>query len=116
MILVDDRRVYLGSQNFSAGSLDDNRELGIILSTGAIIRSLERTFAGDYSQATPFGTPRHGTQPKPKPKPSPKPSPPAPQQTCTVSANWDSSYQDWDVYVQGPADVDATATADGHSH
>jgi phosphatidylserine/phosphatidylglycerophosphate/cardiolipin synthase-like enzyme len=110
MILVDGRRVFLGSQNFSAGSLDDNRELGIILSTGAIIRSLEGTFAGDYAHATPFPTSRHSTTSKPKPKP------PAPQQTCSVSADWDGSYQDWNVYVQGPADVDATATADGHSY
>lgn len=116
MILVDGRRVFLGSQNFSAGSLDDNRELGIILTSGAIIRSLERTFARDYAHATPFRTPGRSNTPKPKPKPSPKPSPPAPQQTCSVSANWDDSYQDWNVYVQGPADVDATATADGHSH
>jgi cardiolipin synthase len=109
MILVDGRRAFLGSQNFSAGSLDDNRELGIILSTGATIRSLEGTFAGDYAHATPFRTSRHRTTSKPKPSP-------APQQTCSVSANWDGSYQDWNVYVQGPADVDATATADGHSY
>jgi phosphatidylserine/phosphatidylglycerophosphate/cardiolipin synthase-like enzyme len=112
MILVDDRRVFLGSQNFSAGSLDDNRELGIVLSTGAIIRSLERTFAGDYAHAEPFPAPGHSTNPKP----TPKPSPPTQHQTCSVSASWDSNYQDWNVYVQGPADVDATATADGHSH
>jgi cardiolipin synthase A/B len=112
MILVDGRRAFLGSQNFSAGSLDDNRELGIILSTGAIIRSLEGTFAGDYAHATPFRTSRHTTTSTPKPKPSP----PAPQQTCSVSASWDGSYHDWNVYVQGPADVDATATADGHSY
>jgi cardiolipin synthase A/B len=110
MILVDGRRVFLGSQNFSAGSLNDNRELGIVLSTAAIIRSLERTFAGDYAHATPFRRPGHRTTPKPKP------SPPAPQPTCSVSANWDGSYHDWNVYVQGPADVDATATANGHSH
>jgi phosphatidylserine/phosphatidylglycerophosphate/cardiolipin synthase-like enzyme len=110
MILVDGRRVFLGSQNFSAGSLDDNRELGIILSTGAIIRSLKGTFARDYAHATPFRTSGHSTTSKPKPKP------PAPQQTCSVSANWDGSYHDWNVYVQGPADVDATATADGHSY
>jgi phosphatidylserine/phosphatidylglycerophosphate/cardiolipin synthase-like enzyme len=103
MILVDGRRVFLGSQNFSAGSLDDNRELGIILSTRAIVRSLEGTFAGDYAHATPFRTTGHGTKPKPN-------------QTCSVSASWDDGYQDWNVYVQGPADVDATATADGHSH
>ena len=112
MILVDSRRVFLGSQNFSAASLDDNRELGIILSTGAIVRSMERTFAGDYAHAAPFRSPGHATTTKPKPKPSP----PALQQTCSVSANWDTNYQDWNVYVQGPADVDATATADGHSH
>ena len=110
MILVDGHRVFLGSQNFSAGSLDDNRELGIILSTGAIIRSLEGTFGGDYAHATPFRTSGHSTTSKPKPKPS------APPQTCSVSASWDGSYQDWNVYVQGPADVDATATADGHSY
>jgi phosphatidylserine/phosphatidylglycerophosphate/cardiolipin synthase-like enzyme len=63
MILVDGRRVFLGSQNFSAGSLDDNRELGIILSTGAIIRSLEGTFAGDYAHATPFPTSRLPSRP-----------------------------------------------------
>jgi len=112
MILVDSRRVFLGSQNFSAASLDDNRELGIILSTGAIVRSMERTFAGDYAHAAPFRSPGHATTTKPKPKPSP----PALQQTCSVSANWDTNYQDWNVYVQGPADVDATASADGHSH
>ena len=61
MILVDGRRAFLGSQNFSAGSLDDNRELGIILSTGAIIRSLGGTFAGDYAHATPFRTPGDST-------------------------------------------------------
>ena len=59
MILVDGRRVFLGSQNFSAGSLDDNRELGIILDTEAIIDPLESTFAGDYSHATPFRAPGH---------------------------------------------------------
>jgi cardiolipin synthase len=112
MILVDGRRVFLGSQNFSAGSLDDNRELGTILSTGAMIRSLEATFAGDYAHAAPFRASRNTTTSTPEPKPSP----PAPQQTCSMSAHWDGSYRDWNVYVQGPADVDATATADGRSH
>ena len=110
MILVDGRRAFLGSQNFSAGSLDDNRELGIVLDAGAIIRSLQGTFAGDYSHATPFRAPGHRTTTS---KPQPKP---APQPTCSVSASWDAGYRDWNVYVQGPADVDATASADGHSY
>jgi cardiolipin synthase A/B len=114
MILADGDRVFVGSQNFSAGSLADNRELGIILSSGAIIRSLADTFAGDYAHAPPFRSSRRSTTSKPKPKP--QPSPPAPPQTCSVSASWDGSYRDWNVYVQGPADVDATATADGHSY
>jgi len=97
MILTGGRRVFLGSQNFSAGSLDDNRELGIILSTRAIIRSLQASFARDYAHATPF----HAS---------------ASRQTCSVSsADWDASYGDWNVYVQGPAEVDATASADGHT-
>jgi cardiolipin synthase A/B len=54
MILVDGRRAFLGSQNFSAGSLDDNRELGIIVSAGPVIRSLKGTFASDYAHATPW--------------------------------------------------------------
>jgi phosphatidylserine/phosphatidylglycerophosphate/cardiolipin synthase-like enzyme len=106
MILVDGRRAFLGSQNFSAGSLDDNRELGITVEAGDIIDSLEGTFGGDYSHATPLPASGHSTPT----------SNPTPHQTCTVSASWDSSYRDWNVYVQGPADVDATATADGHSH
>jgi phosphatidylserine/phosphatidylglycerophosphate/cardiolipin synthase-like enzyme len=99
MILVDGDRVFLGSQNFSAGSLDDNRELGITLDTGAIIDALEGTFAGDYAHATPFRAAGRSTT----------------TSTCSVSASWDRSYQNWNVYVHGPADVDATATADGHS-
>jgi phosphatidylserine/phosphatidylglycerophosphate/cardiolipin synthase-like enzyme len=110
MLLVDGRRAFLGSQNFSAGSLDANRELGIVLGTAAIIRSLQGTFAGDYAHATPFATSGQGTASNPNPQP------PASRQTCSVSASWDGSYHDWNVYVQGPADVDATAAADGHSH
>jgi cardiolipin synthase len=99
MILADGSRVFLGSQNFSAGSLDANRELGIVLGSSAIIRSLQGTFAADYAGATPFQAAGAGKS----------------KQTCSVSASWDSSYRDWNVYVQGPAAVDATASADGHS-
>jgi phosphatidylserine/phosphatidylglycerophosphate/cardiolipin synthase-like enzyme len=54
MILVDGARAFVGSENFSAGSLDDNRELGLILSQPDIIASLARTFASDWAGARPF--------------------------------------------------------------
>jgi Putative Ig domain/PLD-like domain len=40
---------FVGSENFSSGSLNDNRELGLITSDTAIISGLETTFDGDFS-------------------------------------------------------------------
>jgi phosphatidylserine/phosphatidylglycerophosphate/cardiolipin synthase-like enzyme len=37
----------VGSQNFSTESLEYNRELGILLSTGAVIEQLLAMFRGD---------------------------------------------------------------------
>lgn len=54
MILVDNTRAFVGSENFSAGSLDDNRELGIITSDKGVIVQLGTTFSGDYASATPY--------------------------------------------------------------
>jgi cardiolipin synthase len=56
MILVDSNRVFLGSENFSSGSLTNNRELGIVLSTSNVISQLQTTFAADWRGATPYGT------------------------------------------------------------
>jgi phosphatidylserine/phosphatidylglycerophosphate/cardiolipin synthase-like enzyme len=47
-------RAFVGSENFSATSLDQNRELGIIVSNMDIIQSLEATFDHDWDGATPF--------------------------------------------------------------
>jgi len=47
-------RAFVGSQNFSAGSLGENRELGIITQDPGIITSLMKTFAADWHAATPF--------------------------------------------------------------
>ncbi len=54
MIVADGARAFVGSENFSTTSLDDNRELGIITSDPAIIASLTRTFAADWRNAIPF--------------------------------------------------------------
>ena len=47
-IVADGRRAFVGSQNLSAASLDDNRELGIIVADQRVIGTLEDTFAGDW--------------------------------------------------------------------
>jgi phosphatidylserine/phosphatidylglycerophosphate/cardiolipin synthase-like enzyme len=54
MILVDGVRVFLGSENFSASSLDDNRELGLIITQPSIISDLTQVFDGDYAHAQAF--------------------------------------------------------------
>jgi cardiolipin synthase A/B len=47
-------QMYVGSENFTTNSLRNNRELGLILSGKAVLRSVARTFAGDFAKATPF--------------------------------------------------------------
>ncbi len=48
-IVVDGRRALVGSQNLSAASLDQNRELGVILADSDAIRTLEGTFEVDWA-------------------------------------------------------------------
>ncbi len=47
-------RAFIGSENFSAASLGENRELGIVLSDKNIIASLVKTFTADWRDAIPF--------------------------------------------------------------
>ena len=54
MILTDGNKVFLGSENFSSSSLDDNRELGLTLTDSSVINSLEATFSQDWQGATAF--------------------------------------------------------------
>lgn len=49
LMLVDGTRAYVGSENFSAASLDLNRELGLIVAAPQIIQMLETTFMTDYA-------------------------------------------------------------------
>jgi len=42
-------RMFVGSENFSRTSLDDNRELGLIISGPAVLSAMARTFAADFS-------------------------------------------------------------------
>jgi phosphatidylserine/phosphatidylglycerophosphate/cardiolipin synthase-like enzyme len=53
-ILVDRERAYVGSINFTATSMDQNRELGLITTTPAAIQQLEAAFDADWSAGVPF--------------------------------------------------------------
>lgn len=48
MILADDQRVYIGSQNFTATSLDQNREIGLVLDDALAVARIGRTFDADF--------------------------------------------------------------------
>lgn len=52
MILADNDRAFIGSENFSTTSLTKNRELGIILADKTVIQQLNATFSADYANAT----------------------------------------------------------------
>ena len=47
-------QMYVGSENFTTNSLRLNRELGIVLTGKSVLSSVAKTFAGDFSKATPF--------------------------------------------------------------
>ncbi|HMT01101.1 MAG TPA: phospholipase D-like domain-containing protein, partial [Candidatus Absconditabacterales bacterium] len=49
MILVDDRFLVLSSINFSANSMDNNREIGIILTDPTLISSFKKIFYSDWN-------------------------------------------------------------------
>jgi hypothetical protein len=46
--------VFAGSENFSAASLDYNRELGIRTANPAVIKAIGATIASDYAGARAY--------------------------------------------------------------
>jgi phosphatidylserine/phosphatidylglycerophosphate/cardiolipin synthase-like enzyme len=57
LIIADGERAFIGSQNLSATSLDQNRELGIIVDDPVNLARLTRTFAIDFGAAAPLERP-----------------------------------------------------------
>ncbi len=45
-------KAFVGSENFSGNSLNDNRELGIITTDSSIVSGLESTFSADFTGAS----------------------------------------------------------------
>ena len=42
-------KAFIGSENFSSTALNDNRELGLIISNSAIMSAIARSFAADFA-------------------------------------------------------------------
>jgi cardiolipin synthase A/B len=63
MILADNgtasAQAYIGSENFSCVSLDDNRECGIIVTEPAILSRLQSTYNSDWAQPSVPVTPNN---------------------------------------------------------
>lgn len=49
IIVVDGSEAFVGSENFSTQSLDQNRELGIIVSDSNVLNKLQSTFQTDWN-------------------------------------------------------------------
>ncbi len=56
-IIVDGQTAMIGSQNLTANSLENNRELGIIFDDPAAVNRLARIFLQDWNNALPWGGP-----------------------------------------------------------
>lgn len=51
LVIIDHQRAYVGSINFTTQSMDQNRELGILISQPNIIEKLRNTFESDWGNA-----------------------------------------------------------------
>jgi cardiolipin synthase len=51
IIVVDGQKAFVGSENISTQSLDQNRELGIIVSDSGVITTLQQTFSTDWNDS-----------------------------------------------------------------
>ncbi|HLI70440.1 MAG TPA: phospholipase D-like domain-containing protein [Ktedonobacteraceae bacterium] len=51
IIVVDGKEAFVGSQNISTQSLDQNREVGILVSDPNVLNTLQQTFQTDWNQS-----------------------------------------------------------------
>jgi len=51
IIVVDGQKAFVGSENISTESLDQNRELGIIVSDSGVLNTLQQTFQQDWGDS-----------------------------------------------------------------
>ncbi len=53
-MVVDGARAYVGSENFTASSLSNNRELGVIFNSAPEVNKVGSTIAADFAAGTAF--------------------------------------------------------------
>ena len=53
-IVVDGASAYVGSENFSTGSLSYNRELGVLTNTASEVAKVQATTSSDFASGTPL--------------------------------------------------------------
>ena len=51
MIVVDGQKAFVGSENISAQSLDQNRELGLLVADAGVLNTLQQTFLQDWADS-----------------------------------------------------------------
>jgi len=51
LLISDDSKAYIGSVNFSTQSMDENRELGIVIEESGVIQTLNNSFESDWGKA-----------------------------------------------------------------
>jgi len=54
MILADQAKAYVGSVNISTQSMDENREVGIMVEQGDALQTIKTAFESDWNKATPL--------------------------------------------------------------
>jgi phosphatidylserine/phosphatidylglycerophosphate/cardiolipin synthase-like enzyme len=54
VIVADGARAYLGSENLSSNSLDNNREVGLVVTDASSVEPMSTTFDTDWAIGTPF--------------------------------------------------------------
>jgi cardiolipin synthase A/B len=54
LIVQDGGRAFVGSENFSANSLDANREVGVLIADPTALTALETAFASDWDGGVPY--------------------------------------------------------------
>lgn len=109
-MILTSAHAFLGSENFSDGSLFDNRELGIVLSTPSILGPLHHTFDADYAGAQPFTAAAPGTSSHPAPVRPPSTA------ECSATASYSARYHDYDVYVHSNQPEQTVTVTDGAGH
>ena len=55
-ILVDGTTAYMGSENLTSTSMEQNREIGLIVTDAAPLATMEATFEKDFASAVDFGS------------------------------------------------------------